>query len=360
MLNVVLPDHVLMPNKRICLPWGRAAHVSILTTLKPVSASNCSVKPAFGIPVILSCATIAAGCALFTSPAIAQSANEPSSSAIISPKTEAKADAAIEPRKPSIAEDSEDISIAVDPFTLLPELPPVPKANATLVGGTVDRIDLVRDRVTIRLFGGGKESFLFDPRTQVYRGGKAVTAADLREGERIYLDTILDGSSVFARTIRLSAARATGTSQGVVVKFRSDRNELVLRDALSPNPVEVRVNPSTRVVQSGRPLPVSALVPGSLVSISFSSEGGARNTATEISILAQPGTQYTFSGQVVHIDLRTGLLVLNSSTDRKTYEVYLSSSINPDESLQPGATVKVVTDFDGERYVVRNITINSH
>lgn len=303
---------------------------------------------------------MAVGCSLFTSSAVAQRANEPSSSAIISPKSEAKADAAIEPRKPSIIEDSEDGSIAVDPSALLPELPPVPKANATLIGGTLDKIDMVRDRVTVRLFGGGKESFLFDPRTQVYRGGKAVTVADLHEGERIYLDTILEGSTVFARAIRLTAAHATGTSQGVVLKFRSNGDELVLRDALSPNPVDVRVNRSTRVMQGDRPVPISAVLPGTLISIRFSPEGSAHNTATEISILAQPGTRYTFSGQVVHIDLRTGLLVLNSSTDHKTYEVYLPSSINPDESLQPGVMVQVVTDFDGERYVVRNVTVNSH
>jgi hypothetical protein len=303
---------------------------------------------------------MAVGCSLFTSSAVAQSPNEPSSSAIVSPKSEANADAAIEPRKPSILEDSEDVFIAVDPSTLLPELPPIPKANATLIGGTLDRIDMVRDRVTVRLFGGGKESFLFDPRTQVYRGGKAVTVADLHEGERIYLDTILDGSTVFARTIRLMVAHATGTSQGVVLKFRSNGGELVLRDALSPSPVDVRVNPSTRVMQGDRAVPISALVPGTLVSIRFSSGGSAHNTATEISILAQPGAQYTFFGQVVHIDLRTGLLVLNSSTDRKTYEVYLSPSTNPDEGLQPGATVKVVTSFDGERYVVCSMSVDSH
>lgn len=301
---------------------------------------------------------MAVGCSLFTSSAVAQSA-EPPTSAIISPKSEAKADAAIEPRKPSIVEDSEEGSIAVDPATLLPELPPVPKANATLIGGTLERIDMVRDRVTVRVFGGGKESFLFDPRTQVYRGGKAVTVADLHEGERIYLDTILDGSTVFARTIRLTSAHATGTSQGVVLKFRGNGGELVLRDAMSPNAVDVRVNPSTRVMQGDRAVPISALVPGTLVSIRFSSEEGAHNTATEISVLAQPGTRYTFSGQVVHIDLRTGLLVLNSSTDHKTYEVYLPPSINPEEGLQPGVTVKVATDFDGERYVVRNISVDS-
>ena len=313
----------------------------------------------FGLRPVLSCVTIAAACSLFTSSALAQSANQSPSSAIVSSSSEARADAPIEPRKPSIAEESEDSSIAVDPSSLLPELPPVPKANATLIGGTVDKLDLVRDRVTVRLFGGGKESFLFDPRTQIYRGGKAATVADMREGERIYLDTILNGSTVFARTIRLTAARATGTSQGVVVKFRNDSGELVLRDALSPNSVEVKVNASTRVVQGGRALPVSALVPGSLVYVRFSSEGSARNTAIEIAILAQPGTKYTFSGQVVHIDLRTRLLVINSSTDHKTYEVFLTPSINPDENLQPGATVKVVTDFDGERYLVRSISIDS-
>lgn len=278
---------------------------------------------------------------------------------MISAKSEGKAEEAIEPRKTSITEDADDSAISVDPATLLPALPPVPKANATLLGGTIDKIDLVRDRLTVHVFGGGKESVLFDPRTQVYRGGKPVTVGDLHQGERVYLDTILDGSDVFARSIRLTAARATGTTQGVVLRIQNDRSMLTLRDALSPNAVEIRMSPSTRVVQSNRVLPATALVAGSLVSVSFSSAGGARNTATEISILAQPGTQYIFSGEVVHIDLRTGLLVLNSSTDRKTYEVYLPSSSNPDENLRPGATVKVVTVFDGERYVVRNISIGA-
>jgi hypothetical protein len=290
---------------------------------------------------------------------LAQAPKETSSSGMISPKAEAKADGAIEPGKPSITEDTDDGSVTVDPASLLPELPPVPKANATLVGGTVDRIDHVRDKITVRIFGGGKESFMFDPRTHVYRGGEAATIADLHEGERVYLDTILDGSDVFARSIRMSGPRATGTSQGVVLKFRSDRGELTVRDALSPNPVEIRVNSSTKVVQGDRAVSLSALVTGSLISARFSSAQSARNTATEISILAQPGTEYKFSGQVVHIDLRTGLVVLNSAVDHKTYEVYLSTSIIPDENLQPGTTITAVTAFDGERYVVRDLRFTS-
>ena len=106
-------------------------------------------------------------------------------------------------------------------------------------------------------------------------------------------------------------------------------------------------------------MPISALVPGSLVSISFGSDGAGHNTASEISILAQPGTHYTFAGEVVHIDLRTGLVVLRSSTDNKTYEVYLNTSITPDENLHPGALITVVADFDGSRYLARNLSLNS-
>ena len=68
----------------------------------------------------------------------------------------------------------------------------------------------------------------------------------------------------------------------------------------------------------------SALLEGSLVVMKFNAEGNGHEVAREISILAFRGAQYTFVGQVLHIDLRTGLLVLSSSTDHKTYEIYLS------------------------------------
>jgi hypothetical protein len=142
------------------------------------------------------------------------------------------------------------------------------------------------------------------------------------------------------------------------MKYRSDRGELTYRDSLSPNPVRVRVTSGTKVKQGDRPANVGALVPGSLISIGFTSDGAGKSIANEISILALPGTRYTFAGEVVHIDLRSGLLVLNSSTDHKTYEVYLSPSAAPDDNLHAGANVTVVTNYDGSRYVVREITIN--
>ena len=288
----------------------------------------------------------------------AQAASQPATSAMVSPGSSGTS-GAIEPRKPSITDESADESIAVDPSSLLPELPPTPHANATLIGGTISKLDRVRDRVVVSVFGGGQMTIYFDPRTNVYRAGKEASVVDLQQGDRVYLDTILDGTMVFARTIRLGSPTASGESQGVIVKYRPERNELTLRDSLSPSSVQVRVDSNTHFIQDGRPVSANVLVTGTLVSITFSPQGGGHSLARQVSILARPGQHFRFSGQVVHLDLRTGLLVVKSSTDNKTYDIYLSPSMNPDENLHNGATVTADTDFDGSRYTARNLTINS-
>lgn len=287
-----------------------------------------------------------------------QAAKDPPPSEMVSPGSapaESVQPDPVEHGEPAITEINNGISI--DPASLLPDLPPVPRSNATLVGGTLEKLDRVRDRLTVRVFGGGRTTALIDPRTKVFRGTKEVTIADLREGQRVYLDTILDGSTIFAKNIRLDAVAAVGESRGVIVKYREDRGELSLRDSIAPFPIKVRLSSSTQFTQGDRNVPASTLVPGTLVDVTFTPEGNGHDTAQKISILALPGTRYIFSGQVVHIDLRTGLLVLNSSTDHKTYEIYLDPSFRPDDSLQPGSTVTAVTSFQDSRYVTRNLTV---
>ena len=186
-----------------------------------------------------------------------------------------------------------------------------------------------------------------------------LSVADLHEGERIYMDTILDGNTVFARSIRVKSAQAQGESQGTVTEYRADGGELTLRDSISPTPVRVRLNSSTRFLQGDLVVPAGTLLAGSLVAIKFNSEGNGRDVAREITILALPGTRYTFAGQVTHVDLRTGLVVISSSTDQKSYEIYLDPSAPPDDDLHPGAMVTVVTDFQGSRYVARTLKIDS-
>lgn len=250
-----------------------------------------------------------------------------------------------------------DTSIVVDPVSLLPDLKPIPTSKATLVGGTIAKLDRVRDEMVLNVFGGGHQKILFDPRTRIYQGQKETTASDLKEGERVYVDTLLDGTVIFARSIRLKTTSAVAESQAVVVKYRPDRGELTLRDSISPASIRVRMTSSTRLLQGNRTVPASSLSTGCLVAVKFSPEGNGREVAREISILAQPGVRYTFVGQVIHLDLRTGLIVLNSTTDHKTYEVYFDPSRTPDENLQLGAMVTAVTNLDGSRYMARTISV---
>jgi hypothetical protein len=298
------------------------------------------------------------GCVLLGSVACAQTPSEPATSSATSSVITA-IDGSIKPVPAATPDTSNDSDIVADPASLLPDLPRLPQAKATLIGGTVERLDRIRDQITVRVFGGGRMNVLFDPRSRVYRGRTEGSLADLKVGERVYLDTVLDGDRVFARGIRLKTTQALGESQGVVVKYRSDHGELSIRDSISPTPVRVRLTSSTRYLQGERTVSASVLAEGSLVAVKFGSEGNGHDVAREITILALPGTRYTFAGQIVHIDLRTGLLVINSSTDRKTYEVYLDSSVPPDDNLHAGATVTVVANFEGSRYVARNVTINS-
>ena len=301
---------------------------------------------------------LAALLTLLTGVGLSQIAKDPPPSEMVSPASataETVQPAAIEHGEPSISEI--DNGISIDPASLLPDLPPLPRKNATLVGGTLEKLDRVRDRLTVRVFGAGRTTVLIDPRTRVFRGTKEVTIADLREGQRIYLDTILDGSTIFAKNVRLDTVAAQGESRGVIVKYQTNQGELTIRDGIAPFPVKVRLSSATQFFQGDRTVPASTLVQGSLVDVTFTPEGNGRDTAQKISILALPGTRYVFSGQVVHIDLRTGLLVLNSSTDHKTYEIYLDPSFRPDDNLQPGSTVTAVTSFQDSRYVTRDLTV---
>lgn len=250
---------------------------------------------------------------------------------------------------------------AIDPASLLPDLPPLSKSKVTLVGGTIEKLDRVRDQLTVRPFGGGgRMKILFDARTRVYRDGQVTSPTDLKKGDRVYVDTILNGTEVFARNIRFNSNAAQGESQGSVVSYNADRGELLLRDALSPQPMRVRVNSSTRVLQGDRAISPSALGSGTLVAVKFISENNGRDVAREISVLALPGATFTFAGEVAAVNLRTGLLVLNSATDHKTYEINFDpSKFAVDDNWRQGTDVSVQTRFDGTRYTAQNVTIIS-
>jgi hypothetical protein len=247
----------------------------------------------------------------------------------------------------------------VDPNTLLPELAPVPHGKATLIGGTIGRLDRVRNEIVIRPFGGGSMKVLFDGRTQIVRDGNKVSPLDLRNGEKIYLDTVLDGTTVFAKMIRVTGAgSAAGESTGQIVAFDQRRSEITLNDNLSPETIRVRILPGTRVMKGDHETSTDLLKPGTLVAIQFRPGANGAIAAQQIAVLAEPGTAFAFVGRVTFLDLHKGMLVVMDPRDKNSYEVHFNpATVRINGDLQLDSDVTLTANFDGKTYATSAILV---
>jgi Domain of unknown function (DUF5666) len=209
------------------------------------------------------------------------------------------------------------------------------------------------------VYGGRDTVLLFDGRTHVYRDGSAASLGDLASGDRVSADTVLDGKDVFARNIRIFTHTPNGESSGQVLGYDSRRQELSLRDSLSPEPIKLRLNPSTTVVHGNRIASVSDLRPGALVVVKFVPSSDGRDVAREISIVALPGTEFGFAGKVSSLDLHTGLMVIVDPRDNKSYEIHFDpAAVRIIGDLQEGTDVTVSATFDGAKYTAGTIAAN--
>jgi hypothetical protein len=245
-------------------------------------------------------------------------------------------------------------------------LPPMPRGKSTVIGGAIRGVDRVRDQFTLNVFGGGALKVLFDQRTRVYRDGLKSALTDLRAGDHVSVETVLDGTAVFARSIHLLSGAPEGECQGQVMNYNPTDRELTVRDSLSRQPVQLRVPTGTAMIRQGQAASDSAgvgspdLAPGTLVSVKFQSDNTGHGVASQIAVLATPGTAFVFIGNVAFLDLHSGLLVLVDPRDDKRYEVFFDSARFPmSREVHEGADVTLTADFEGSRYVARAITINS-
>jgi hypothetical protein len=246
-----------------------------------------------------------------------------------------------------------------------PGLPPLPSGRSTVVGGAIRGVDRVRDQFTLNVFGGRTLKVLFDARTQVYRDGLKGAPRDLRAGDHISVETVLEGTSVFARSIHLLSSLPEGECQGQVLNYDPVNRELTVRDVLSREPVKLRVPAGTVFARQGQAasasmdVGASELSRGTLVSVKFHSDNNGQGVVSQIAILATPGTAFVFVGNVVFLDLRSGLLALVDPRDQRRYEVFFDSARFPmSREIHEGADVTLTADFDGSRYVAKAITIN--
>src|SRR5947209_1761073 len=187
--------------------------------------------------------------------------------------------------------------------------PPLPGGLTTLVGGTVTGVDHVRNRLTVAVFGGGRWKVGFDERTHIFRNGAETTQLAIKKGERIYVDTMLDKSrhEVFARNIRVGVSAIPADADGQIVDVDPKRQTLLLRDQIGASPVHFSVNSETRIIHGTRTASLSDVTPGSLVHVQFSPDRPNQGLAREITIVAAPGSTFTFVGKLTFLDMHRGL-----------------------------------------------------
>ncbi len=246
-----------------------------------------------------------------------------------------------------------------EPDPLL-DVPPMPKGPVTLVGGTVKNVDKIRNKVAVQPFGGGNLTINFDERTHIYRDGIETTVLGIHKGDRVYVDTMLDGSRVFARNIRVETSSHPADTDGQVVNFNPSTGMLSLRDQVLGQQVTFRVGQNTVITRDRRPATMADLKPGSLIAVHFAPFRANSGSAQEITILAEPGTVYIFAGKVTNIDMRNGYLSVENQTDNKLYDVRFSAPrVDKMDQLSIGSEVQVQAVFDGNGYLAQSVAVEA-
>lgn len=259
----------------------------------------------------------------------------------------------------SIKPETSLIATGPNSYASLPDLLPKPQGKTTLIGGTVAKMDRVRDEMTIKVFGGGTAHVLFDSRTHINRDDATASLNAIQNGNRIYVDTRMAGQYIFAQNIRVITQPATGQSMGQVVSYNAKTGDLMVSDAIFPRKIALHVQPDTQISRDGVNISANELLPGSLVSLGFQS-GHGQLVVLQITILAAPGNAFVFVGHVTHLDLHTGSLVVVDPRDEKSYDISFDpNAINIADDLREGATVEVTTTFNGRQYVASAIKVDS-
>jgi len=236
------------------------------------------------------------------------------------------------------------------------DFPALPKGTVSLIGGTVARVDPIRDQLVVRAFGGRDVRIDFDVRTRVVREETTIPAREIQVGTRIYADTILLNRRIFAKTIRVDAKPAVGEVRGQVTSYDPDKSILRVRDAISGELLPLRVTSQTAIQMGDRPALASLLTDGTLVKIVLRATTQRVDTAQQIDILAHPGDSFTFAGKITFVDFRAGFVAIADPRNADTHEVAVDSlSPAAKRELREGADVVIHAQFDGRKYEAQTI-----
>ena len=235
---------------------------------------------------------------------------------------------------------------------------PLPSKPMSLTGGTVKKVDAVRNRVLIQPFGGGKEAYiLFDDRSHIYRNGAAATVLGIHRGDRVYVDTMTLEHKVFARTIRVETATGPVEAHGQVVHFDSSNKVVQMRESLTSQTISFSISDRTTIHKKNGVAKAGDFVPGTLIEAVFA-PGRKGGIADDVFILAVPGSSYVFVGRITNVDARRGFLAIENQSDQRNYELhYNPSQVSENERLRVGAKVTAHAIFDGTSYAADSISV---
>ncbi len=245
---------------------------------------------------------------------------------------------------------------ANDPLLQSGELP---RGKVSLIGGTVHRIDNVRNRLTLQTFKGPKMKFNFDDRTKIFKDGTEDTQTAIRKGDRLYVDTQLDRGKLFVRRANIRTTLNPADASGQIVSYDIRRGLMVVNDQISGRPVTFRLAENPVIKKESGAGSQADLLPGALVQVQFvTGGGGSRGIAKEVKVLAAPGSAFTFFGRITHIDLRSNLVAVENKADQKTYDIIFSTGqVQNLDELTVGAEATIPATFNGKNYRAESVKI---
>jgi hypothetical protein len=223
----------------------------------------------------------------------------------------------------------------------------------------VRKIDQIRNRMTVKTFGSGSMKFIFDERTHIYRDGVETTQLGIKKGDRVYVDSQLDGPKIFARNVRVVTQLMPADADGQLLGYDQSNGVISMRDRLSSQAIRFSVNGATKILkENDQPGSSADLQRGALVSVEFAPDRSNRGIAQKIKVLALPGAAFRFAGAITHLDVKASSMAIENTSDGKNYEVgFDRADVTGRDDLAVGAEVNVIATFQGDRYLARQITV---
>jgi hypothetical protein len=146
------------------------------------------------------------------------------------------------------------------------------------------------------------------------------------------------------------------------VSYNSSTGDLELVSGQGGEPVRFTVSNDATFARTGQGSFVASksgqsdLQKGTLVSIDFEPDGKGRGTVTKVTVLATPGSQFVFSGNLIALDMHNGTMVVLDSTNNQSYQIqFNSNSMASIPDVRPGQRVRVTAEYDGTRYLAHNV-----